>query len=114
MPPSPAPIRKPTTYTAAASAVRNGTAGKNRRTSARCGPALARALATRPAAWCNHAATMALRPGRVEGDTRSWLEDALHAGVAGSLDPGRQVYDADGRPRHVTPAHFGRLLRKLK
>lgn len=57
---------------------------------------------------------MSVHSGRVERDTRSWLTDTFHTGVAGTLEPERLVYDADGQPRRVTPAHFGRLVRKLK
>jgi len=56
---------------------------------------------------------MAADPARVEHDTRSWLEGRFTVGVEHTLDPERQVYDADGRPRRVTAAHFGRLVRKM-
>ena len=52
----------------------------------------------------------------VEARTRAWLEAQYERAVASlkARTPDDEVYEADGRPRRLSPFHFQELLRKLR
>ncbi len=73
-------------------------------------------MASRSAAMVRPPPAVSTSHLAVEARTRAWLEAQYERAVASlkARTPDDEVYEADGRPRRLSPFHFQELLRKLR